>query len=278
MNLLHEALQNNPKPDIFNTEERLWRSVKYNRIYQSRCGVRAGDPPKEQMITLPLHPHCRCRYDPYYRRATKRHVADPEQETMAQFREDDQRKILGSWSAWRRWRSGTPAMAIWNGARPGYPIKRYSDILLAPFKEDYLRYKKTGYFDETFETLSVFDICRRVGIDKSDIDEIAKKTNYEIEGAVYYEEGGERVFVLGEKEYVSTPPNIYIDSFIHSHPGGTSFSVEDILLAKKHRIKHIVAFNHEYFYSIKFNGNRAIDNHLIAIKADEAYNHTFLHN
>ncbi len=26
----------------------------------------AGVVPKEQMVTLPLHPHCHCRYQPFY--------------------------------------------------------------------------------------------------------------------------------------------------------------------------------------------------------------------
>ena len=85
-------------------------------------GYGPGIVPKDQMVALPLHPHCHCRYDPYYKTVKRRKVADPEGETLRKFREDDQRRILGSWSAWRRWKNGTPAVEIWNAARPGYPV------------------------------------------------------------------------------------------------------------------------------------------------------------
>jgi len=98
-------------------------------------GFGRGIVPKDQMITLPLHPHCRCRYRPYYRRVKRKKARDPERETLEKFREDDQRRILGSWSAWKRWKQGERVEEIFNAARPKYPITKYSDILSGEAKK-----------------------------------------------------------------------------------------------------------------------------------------------
>jgi len=117
-----------------------------------------------------------------------------------------------------------------------------------------LNLNRIGYFDEQFEELEIIEICRRVDVDKEDIDEIIQKTNFEVEGAVYYKNNGDRFFVRGAKDYVKVPLGLRIEKFIHTHPKSTSFSAKDIELAIENKIKHIVAFNDEYFYSLKFNG------------------------
>ena len=116
-----------------------------------------------------------------------------------------------------------------------------------------MEHNKTGYFDEEFKELSVDEICKRIDVDRKDIDEIVKKTKFEVEGAVYYKNNGDRVFVRGGKNYVDVPFGNYIEKFIHSHPKSTSFSAKDIELAIENKIKHIVAFNDEYFYSLRLD-------------------------
>jgi len=58
---------------------------------------------------------------------------------------------------------------------------------------------------------------------------------------------------LVPKNYVEVPFDRYIEKFIHSHPKSTSFSAKDIELVIENEIKHIVAFNDEYFYSLKLD-------------------------
>lgn len=117
---------------------------------------------------------------------------------------------------------------------------------------EYILKLKSGYFDEKFEELELNEICKRVGIDKKDIDEIVKKTKFKIEGAVYYKDKA-RFFVKGEKDKIGIKvfELSLISKFIHSHPKGTSFSIKDIELMLENKISQIVAFNDEYFYSLK---------------------------
>ena len=49
--------------------------------------------------------------------------------SQSKFREDDQRRILGSWSGWRKWKNGTSAVEVWNAARPGYPVRLAKEVL-----------------------------------------------------------------------------------------------------------------------------------------------------
>ena len=91
-------------------------------------GYGRGIVPKSEMVSLPLHPHCHCRYDPYYLRVKKRKINNPEKYTLEQFSQYEQIRILGSKAKWLEWKSGKPAVEIWNEARPKYPIKRYSEL------------------------------------------------------------------------------------------------------------------------------------------------------
>ena len=100
-------------------------------------GYGPGIVPKEQMVTLPLHPHCMCRYRQYVGKVKKRTVRDPEAHTMAKFSDWEQKEILGSWEAWERWKSGTPAVELWNMARPKYPVQPVKNVLYNGGMEKY---------------------------------------------------------------------------------------------------------------------------------------------
>ncbi len=115
-----------------------------------------------------------------------------------------------------------------------------------------MNFNKIDYFDEDFKELKVSEICQKIKIDKKDLDEIIEKTKFKVEGAVYYKNNGERVFIRGKKNYIDVPFGKYIEKFIHSHPRGTSFSAEDIELSIENKISQIVAFNDKYLYSLKF--------------------------
>jgi len=117
-----------------------------------------------------------------------------------------------------------------------------------------LKYNRIGYFDEEFEELSVDEICKRIYVDRKDVDEIVKKTKFEVEGAVAYL-GSKRVFRIGKESEVgfTVAELIMMNKNIHSHSKSKSFSTDDVVIAIKHKIKHIVAFNDEYFYSLKFD-------------------------
>jgi len=217
-------------------------------------GYGRGIIPKNEMRTLPLHPHCLCVYSPYYGKVKKKKIkGDPYRKVLDGFSDYEKRQILGSYDKLERFKRGKHPEEIFNEIRPKYPIRKYVDIISRKFKENYLQHSKTGYFDEEFEELSIDEICKRIDIDKKDVDEIIKKTKFEVEGAVYYKNNGDRVFVRGGKDYVEVPFGSYIEKFIHSHPKGTSFSAEDILMAINNKTNHIIAFNDEYFYSLKLD-------------------------
>ena len=112
------------------------------------------------------------------------------------------------------------------------------------FKEYYLRFDKNGYFDEQFDELKISEICKKISIDKKDLDEIIQKTNFEVEGAIDYLKDKTRIFVKGEKNKVDFTKSelIMMEKNIHSHLKGTSFSIEDILIAIKNKILSYSSF------------------------------------
>ena len=130
------------------------------------------------------------------------------------------------------------------------------DKMSKNFKENYLKYSKVGYFDDKFEELEMDKICQKIGIDKRDLDEIIKKTKFEVEGAVAYLKNGKRIFKKGEHNKVAFTKNelIMMEKNIHSHPSGISFSFRDIELMFLFQIRHLVVFNGEYLYSLKLDG------------------------
>ena len=93
-------------------------------------GYGRGIVPKSEMRTLPLHPHCHCRYEPYYRRVKKKRTAkDPYRKTLENFSKEEQAKILGSYKNYYKFRSGEDPEDIFNAIRPKYPIRKYKDII-----------------------------------------------------------------------------------------------------------------------------------------------------
>ncbi len=222
-------------------------------------GYGKGIIPKKEMRTLPLHPHCRCVYAPYYKKVKGKRKSWKEavNDTMAKFNENEQKEILGTYDMLNRFKAGEDIEKIFNTIRPKYPIKRYVDLfgkISQKFKENFLDLNKVGYFDENFKEVEIDKICKKVGISLKDIKEIEEKTRFKKEGAVIYLKDKKRIFLEGLKDRVEVKLSILpkIDKLIHSHPRGTSFSVIDIELAIENRIRHLVAFNDEYFYSLKF--------------------------
>ncbi len=88
-------------------------------------GYGRGIVPKSEMIVLPLHPHCMCRYDPYYLPVKRKKP----QQWIEKQSESVQRQVLGGYGQWKRWREGAPIEAVFNMSRPKYPIKRYVEVL-----------------------------------------------------------------------------------------------------------------------------------------------------
>lgn len=91
-------------------------------------GYGAGIVPKEQMVTLPLHPHCHCRYQPYYKKVKKRRIKNPQVYTMEKFSLRDQQRIAGSFDKLRQFKEGMPIERVFNSVRPEYPIRKYHDV------------------------------------------------------------------------------------------------------------------------------------------------------
>ena len=89
-------------------------------------GYGAGIIKKEDMITLPLHPHCRCIYAPYYGKVKKKAVKDPIKKVMDKFNSYDKRQVLGSYANVDKYYTGTNPLEIFNEVRPDYPIKKFS--------------------------------------------------------------------------------------------------------------------------------------------------------
>ena len=93
-------------------------------------GYGPGIYPKSEMRTLPLHPHCSCVYDPYYRevKGKRKPWREAVKETMEKFSEYEQRQILGSREKLQEFKQGKDIEEIFNSIRPKYPIKKYVDL------------------------------------------------------------------------------------------------------------------------------------------------------
>ena len=223
-------------------------------------GYGAGVVPKNQMVTLPLHPHCHCRYQPHYEPVKKRHIKNPEAYTMEKFSLQDQQRIAGSFNKLRQFKTGTPLEKVFNSVRPQYPIRKYSEVFgynggMKTLKSDYLNYNKSGYYDSIgLKEDKKSSVLNHLGVKQSDIDDIVKKTAYKVEGAVVYK-NSKRYEIIGEfKDSVEVPVKLLHSAhIIHSHPLGESFSVEDILEVKQNKSKSIVAFNDSYIYKMTNN-------------------------
>jgi len=88
-------------------------------------GYGRGIIQKKDMVTLPLHPHCMCRYDPYYKRAEKRKPKS----YMDGLSEEKQKAILGGWDNLKKFKSGEPPEKIFNDSREKYKIKKVATLL-----------------------------------------------------------------------------------------------------------------------------------------------------
>ena len=227
-------------------------------------GYGAGIVKKESMRVLPLHPHCHCRYTPYYKKIQKTNIKNPQKNTMNKFSKFEKRAIVGSFAKLLEFEQGAEIEGLFNRVRPKYPIQKYSDVLgynggMKTFKSNYLKYSKSGYFDMTgIVSDNLMSILDKTDIKKIDIDEIKKVTQYKIEGAIVYNNQKRELFIGSSVDRVEIPINIIENAdIIHSHPIGVSFTVEDILEVITENANSIVAFNDEYLY--KFINNIEIE-------------------
>jgi len=92
-------------------------------------GYGAGVVKKSDMIMLPLHPHCHCRYHPYYKDVKKRDIKEPQKNAMSKFSLNEQRQIVGSYEKLQEFKNGTDIVGLFNRVRPDYPIGFYRDVL-----------------------------------------------------------------------------------------------------------------------------------------------------
>ena len=85
------------------------------------------------MISTPLHPYCKCKYERVYRRVKTRSVKKPEQTTIKQFSKRDQIKILGSQNAKERFDEGEDVAGIFNSSRKKYPIMKIGEFFVKKY-------------------------------------------------------------------------------------------------------------------------------------------------
>lgn len=96
-------------------------------------GFGKGILPKEKMITLPLHPFCRCSYEPYYKTPKNpkpKSINEAAKKALEKFSDDEKRLILGSRQKVIEFESGKNGIIdIFNSSRPKYPISYISVYL-----------------------------------------------------------------------------------------------------------------------------------------------------
>ena len=95
-------------------------------------GFGRGVVPKSEMRVLPLHPHCKCVYSPYYGKVNKNPIKSFKQatnETMSRFSVRDRRDILGSREKLDDFNKGEDIEGIFNRVRPKYKVTNYVDVL-----------------------------------------------------------------------------------------------------------------------------------------------------
>ena len=99
-------------------------------------GYGKGIVPKEQMRTLPLHPFCRCKYEPVYLDSKERSkykdikpkpFKKASKEFINSLNEYQKREILGSKAKVLEFKKGVDVESIFNRVRPNYPIRLYVD-------------------------------------------------------------------------------------------------------------------------------------------------------
>ena len=95
-------------------------------------GYGRGVVKKEDMRTLPLHPHCHCVYSPHYEEVNTKGTKSfkkASREAMSKFSEYEQRQIVGSKDKLREFKDGAGIEGLFNRLRPKYKIGKYSDVL-----------------------------------------------------------------------------------------------------------------------------------------------------
>ncbi len=93
-------------------------------------GYGKGIVPKEQMVSLGLHPRCMCKYSPYYKKAKYNKVKNPTDKVMSRYTADEQRQIAGSWDKLKEYKEGKDIKTIWNsGRKKQYYIQPVVDVL-----------------------------------------------------------------------------------------------------------------------------------------------------
>jgi hypothetical protein len=88
-------------------------------------GYGKGIIPKKDMIALPLHPHCMCKYRPYYKKVIYK---TPENIFRAMSKRD-KISILGSYDNYLRYEKGEDIEKIFNSNRAKYPITKVIKLL-----------------------------------------------------------------------------------------------------------------------------------------------------
>ena len=94
-------------------------------------GYGKGIIPKNEMRTTPLHPHCHCVYEPYYRevKGKKKSFKKAVNETMNKFSKYEQKEILSTYEMLDKFKAGEDIEKIFNILRPKYPIRKYIEVL-----------------------------------------------------------------------------------------------------------------------------------------------------
>ena len=217
-------------------------------------GYGAGVYKKEQMIMLPHHPHCKCRYIPHYDKVKKIVVKNPEKDTLERFSLNDRRNILGSHNKLQKFYDGESVESIFNISRPKYPVQRYGDVLGYNVKME-TTFKDFGdALKETTITKTTVT-HKKFGKYNKYFNDIILSTKNKIENAVIIRND---VFIKHiksmKKNSVEVPPHLILNSVvIHNHPSGTSFSEDDILLGIEHKAEKLIVFHPDtYIYEAEF--------------------------
>ena len=93
-------------------------------------GYGKGIIPKEQMLKLPLHPHCKCVYTRILYgskklKQNKKIIKDPAKNTLNKFTDYEKAKILGSKDKLLEFENGKKIEDIFNQNRPNYKIELF---------------------------------------------------------------------------------------------------------------------------------------------------------
>ena len=122
-------------------------------------GYGRGIVPKKEMRTLPLHPHCHCVYEPYYKevKGKRKSFKEAVKETMNRFSRKEQKEIVATKEMLKRFEEGENIEKIFNAIRPKYPIKKYIDIFKGVEYNSFMR----KYEEKILEKFNNFDVSSK---------------------------------------------------------------------------------------------------------------------